>query len=260
VSGQIHLRRDGAIAELVLDNSTKRNAISQAMWQALPGLIAEIEAEAEIKVVIIHGGHAGAFAAGADISEFEVVYATSEAAKTSSDHIGAALSAIEHCSKPVLAAIDGACVGGGVSIAMACDIRIAGEGAKFGVTPGKLGLCYPVADTRRLVQQIGPAATKEILFTGAIFTAQRAAEIGLINHRVAGGEALAHARAMAAEIAATSQWSARASKTMVNALASGAAVDAADLEALYLSGFEESDFQEGFRAFLDKRKPDFRWR
>lgn len=260
MSGIIDYRVTGGVAELVLNNPEKRNAISQAMWQSMPGLVAQANDDAAVTALIIHGGATGAFAAGADISEFETIYATPEAAARSSAHIANGLSAIERSEKPVMAAIEGACVGGGVSIAMACDIRIAGDGAKFGVTPGKLGLCYPVADTRRLIQAVGPSATRDILYTGRIFPAEEAARIGLIDQLVGRDEALHHAREKAQTMAGNSQWSIQATKHIIARLLAGAEDDDAEAGAIYLSAFDEDDFHEGYRAFLEKRAPDFSWR
>ncbi len=244
-------------AEIVLNKPAKRNALSVDMWAAIPSLVKQATQDPDVKVLIIHGGDAGAFAAGADISEFEEIYATKESAKASGDTIAAALDAVEACSKPTMAAIEGACVGGGVSLAMACDLRVASSGSKFGVTPGKLGLVYPAGDTRRLLEAIGPGATKDILFTGRIFLAEEAKDLGLIDRLTGKGEALASAREFAAQIAAISQWSTRATKRMIKGLQSGWPDTQAEAEALFLEGFSNEDFEDGYKAFLEKRAPNF---
>lgn len=243
------------LAEIVLDKPTKRNALSVDMWAAIPALVASANADASVKVILLHGGDAGAFAAGADISEFETIYATEAAARASGDTIAAALGAIEASEKPVIAAIDGACVGGGVSLAMAADLRVAGEGARFGVTPGKLGLVYPAGDTRRLVQAVGAGAAKDILFTGRIFDAADARNMQLIDRLVPAGEAIVAARQWAGEIAAISQWSVRATKKMIAGLDAGWTEASPAARALFLEGFANADFEEGYRAFLEKRSP-----
>lgn len=248
------------LAEIVLNKPGKRNALSVDMWAAIPDLVAKAAANPDVKILLIHGGKAGAFAAGADISEFETIYATPEQAAASGDTIAAALDAVEACPKPVIAAIEGACVGGGVSLAMAADLRVAAEGAKFGVTPGKLGLVYPAGDTRRLLQAVGPGATKDILFTGRIFGAEDALRIGLVDRLVAAGEAVRAARDLAAEIGAISQWSVQATKRMIAGLQAGWTDDAPEARALFLDGFANEDFQEGYRAFLDKRPAKFSYR
>ncbi len=248
------------IAEIVLNKPEKRNALSVDMWAAIPDMVASAIDDPDVKVLIIHGGTAGAFAAGADISEFETIYATRESAEASGLTIAAALNAIEACPKPTIAAIDGACVGGGVSIAMTCDLRIASEDSKFGVTPAKLGLVYPASDTRRLLQAIGASATKDILFTGRIFQADEAHTMRLIDRQVATGTALDEARQMANQIAAASQWSTRAIKRMINGLQSGWADSEREALDLFLEGFSNEDFADGYKAFLEKRPPNFTFR
>lgn len=256
----IRLDISAPLAEIVLNKPERRNALSVDMWAAIPELVAEANASPDVKLILIHGGDAGAFAAGADISEFETIYATTESAKASGQRIADALDAIENSDKPVIAAIEGACVGGGVSLAMAADLRVAGSGAKFGVTPGKLGLVYPAGDTRRLIAAVGPGATKDILFTGRIFTSEEAKSLGLIDRFVEAGTALEAARAWARDIAAISQWSVRATKRMIRGLQNGWSDETEEAEKLFLNGFSNEDFQEGYRAFLEKRPAKFTYR
>lgn len=257
MTAAIRLDLSPPFAEIVLNKPEKRNALSVDMWAAIPGLIDAAIADPDVKVVLIHGGDAGAFAAGADISEFEQIYATKQSANASGDTIAAALNAVENCPKPTLAAIEGACVGGGVSLAMACDLRVASARSKFGVTPGKLGLVYPAGDTRRLLEAVGPGATKDILFTGRIFTADEAKEMRLIDRLCGDGAALATAREFAADIAAISQWSVRATKQMIRGLQGGWTDTDSEAVELFLAGFSNEDFQDGYKAFLEKRAPKF---
>ncbi len=257
MTAPIRLVIDPPLAELVLDRPERRNALSIAMWAAIPELVADAVAAPEVKVLLVHGGDAGAFAAGADISEFGTMYATPEAAAASGRTIADALMAVERCAKPVIAVIDGACVGGGVSLAMACDLRIASPGARFGVTPARLGLVYPGGDTRRLLAAIGASATKRLLFTGEIVDAGAARDLGLIDQVAEAPSALAAARSLACSIAGVSQWSTRAIKQMIAGLEAGWAEDGSEAQALFLEGFANPDFEEGHRAFLDKRPPRF---
>lgn len=245
------------LAEIVLNKPEKRNALSVDMWAAIPNLVDQAVAHSEVKVILIHGGNSGAFAAGADISEFEQIYATKDSAKASGETIAAALEAIEACPKPTMAAIEGACVGGGVSLAMACDLRVASVGSKFGVTPGKLGLVYPAGDTRRLLEAIGPGATKDILFTGRIFAATEAMHMKLIDRLSEDDAALTDARSFAHDVAAISQWSTRATKRMIKGLQSGWTDANPKALELFLEGFSNEDFQDGYKAFLEKRPPNF---
>ena len=247
------------IAELVLDQPERRNALSLAMWAEIPARIAEANANPDIKVILLHGGGTGTFAAGADISEFGEIYSTEAAARQSGRIVAAALRAIEESGKPVIAAIEGACVGGGASLAVASDIRIAHAGTTFGITPAKLGLVYPPGDMRRLLQLAGPGTTRDLLYTGRLMPAAEAKSLGLID-RVTEGPVLDAARALALEIAGVSQWTVRATKRMIRGLQSGWDEAGPEAEALFLEGFANPDFAEGVRAFLEKRRPDWKVR
>ena len=254
---KIRLELSAPIAEMILNKPEKRNALSSDMWAAIPGIVAEFERADDAKVMIIHGGDAGAFAAGADISEFAKIYETSETTMASRDNTEAALYALENCTKPVLAAIDGACVGGGVSLAMCADIRFASERSKFGVTPAKLGIVYPASHTRRLLDCLGESRTKDLLFSGRIFAAEEAARIGLVDHLISDGDALSAARDYAANICKNSQWSARATKKMIRGLQSGWSETGAEVAELTAEAFSNDDFAEGHKAFLEKRPAKF---
>ena len=150
------------------------------------------------------------------------------------------------------------CIGGGVSLAAACDLRIAASGATFGVTPARLGLVYPPGDMLRLVRLVGPGVAKRLLFTGRIFSAADALAMGLINEMVEAPGILPAARALALEIAAQSQWSVRATKRMMRGFEEGRGPGSAEAETLFLDGFTNPDFREGVSAFLGKRKPDWK--
>ncbi|MEM9667706.1 MAG: enoyl-CoA hydratase-related protein [Pseudomonadota bacterium] len=245
------------IGEIILNAPKKRNALSVAMWTAIPDLIEQANAASDVKVIIVHGGTAGAFAAGADIQEFETVYATAESTKEAAEGIERALTAIATSEKPVLAAIEGACMGAGVSIAMAADLRIAAKGSKFGVPPSKLGLVYPPADTKRLLDAVGPGITKDILFTARTLDADEAHQVGLVDRLVERGQAIDAARTIGADIAGLSQFSVRTMKQMIQKLLAGSAPEDRSAWQLHLDGFQGEDFQEGYRAFLEKRPPKF---
>lgn len=260
MSDPIRLERHGEIAEIILNVPERRNALSDAMWTAIPGLIDTVETEPDLKIAIIHGGSAGAFAAGADISEFERIYATPESAARAAETIATALNRIERCKKPVLAAIEGACVGGGVSVALACDMRIAGKGARFAITPGKLGLVYPFDDTRRLVDTVGAPAARDILYTGRLFGADEAYRLRLADRLTEKGKALACARDLATAMTAISQWSIRASKQMISRVLTGQRAESDETRDMFTDGVQGDDFQEGYRAFLEKRPARFNYR
>ncbi|WP_375284653.1 enoyl-CoA hydratase/isomerase family protein [Marinicauda pacifica] len=252
----ITLETDGRVARLVLDRPDKRNALNEAMWQAIPGLLEQVETDDRVRVLIVTG-RGGSFAAGADISEFEDVYATPDRAAAYSRTIARALDALAAVSKPVLARIEGACVGGGYALALACDLRFAALGSRFAITPGKLGLLYPFNDLKRLVDLAGVATAKDLLFTARMVGDKEALALGLID-RLEGPEALDEALAAYIDlICAGSARSARMTKAMLARIAAGQAEDDAETEAMFLDAFSSADFDEGYRAFLEKRKPRF---
>jgi len=254
----IRLEIAAPLAEIILDQPQRRNALSLEMWAALPARVAEANADPAVKVLLLHGGGAGVFAAGADISEFPVIYGTEDAARRTGQTIARALAALEDSPKPVIAAIEGPCIGGGVSLAAACDLRIAASGASFGVTPARLGLVYPPGDMLRLVRLVGPGATRRLLYTGRIFSSAEALAMGLVDEVVDVPAILRAARALGAEIAAQSQWSVRATKRMLRGFDAGFMPDSPEAEALFLEGFANPDFAEGVSAFLAKRRPDWK--
>lgn len=251
----IDLMISGGVAEIVLNRPEKKNALSVDMWAAIPGLVEKAEEADGAQSIILHGGDT--FAAGADISEFGDLYQSPDGARRGAEAIGNALDALETCSKPVIAAIEGPCIGGGVSLAMACDLRIAGAGSTFGVTPARIGLVYPAGDTRRLLQAIGPSNARLLLFTGRIIDHAAAFDMGLIDQLSDKGDALNTARALCAEIVTRSQWSIRATKKMLSGLQSGWSDRAPEAEALFLESFRNPDFVEGQAAFTQKRAPKF---
>ncbi|MEO1038461.1 MAG: enoyl-CoA hydratase-related protein [Pseudomonadota bacterium] len=252
----VYLTREGASAHLVLNRPEKRNALNEAMWAAIPGLLAQAETDPSVRLLIVRGA-GGAFAAGADISEFEDVYATAERAAAYSRTIAAALDGLAGFAKPTLAVIEGACVGGGCGLALACDLRFAAQGSKFGITPGKLGLVYTLNDTRRLVDAVGLSAAKDILFTGRLLDGEEALDTGLINRLLPREALLDEAQDYATLVAQASAHSARVTKQIMARIIAGQSQDDDETRQLFLDAFQSADFQEGYRAFLEKRKPDF---
>lgn len=247
------------VATLTLNRPEKRNALTQAMWRALPEAIAAVEADPAVKVLVVTGA-GGCFAAGADIAEFEAVYATRDSAAAYAAEIAAAMEALASLSKPSIAAIAGACVGGGLGLALACDLRMAAEDAKLGITPGKLGLMYSLGDTRRLVEAVGASAAKDILLTGRILKAADALSLRLVDAVVAPDALSAAVADKAAAIAAASQWSARRTKAVVRLILDGAVEDTDQTRDWFLDALEGEDFREGRDAFLAKRTPVFPYR
>lgn len=255
--GALLLVRRGAIATVVLNRPERRNAVNQAMWRALPALMAAIEADPAVRVTILRGA-GGTFSAGADIAEFAEVYADAGAAERYNELVRAAQKAFRDLPRPTLALVEGACVGGGCGLALACDLRFAAADARFGITPAKLGLAYSLPDTLQLVEKVGAAAAKDLLFSARLIGAPEALAISLVD-RVAAPDALeAEAQAYAENLAALSQTTIRTAKTMVNAASDALAEELAPrFKALFDAAFTGADFAEGRSAFLEKRPPNF---
>jgi len=256
--GQLRLLHAGPVATLELNQPEKHNAVSSAMWRALPEAVAAIEADAAIRVVLVRGAGGRAFSAGADISEFADVYSDAGRTEAYNAAVRAGQAALRHLQRPVIAVIDGVCVGGGCGIALACDLRFASSSARFAITPARLGLAYSYADTAQLVEKVGPARAKDILFSGRMLPAEEALAIGLIDRVIAAEELEGTVRNYAADLALLSQTSIRAAKAIVNMLVDDGAETPAEAARIADASFAGPDFEEGFRAFLEKRKPRFR--
>jgi enoyl-CoA hydratase/carnithine racemase len=210
--------------------------------------------------VLVLTGAGEAFAAGADISEFEQVYADRATAGAYFSEIAAAMEALATFEAPTIARIDGPCVGGGLGLALCCDLRIASDRARLGITPAKLGLMYSLADTKRLVDAVGPSRAKDILFTGRILDADEALAVGLIDTVAPVADLDAAVAAKAETIAAASQWSARKAKQIIARILAGQTTDDAETSAWMLDAVEGEDFTEGRDAFLAKRTARFPFR
>jgi enoyl-CoA hydratase/carnithine racemase len=237
---------DGAVATLVLNRPDSHNAINLGMYQALPGVLAEIDADRSVKVLVVRGAGRRAFASGADISEFKQVRAAAE-------------QALEGMSKPTIAMVHGYCIGGGCGLALACDLRFADEQASFAITPAKLGLVYSLESTKRLVDLVGPAQAKWVLMSGQRVQAQRAHQIGIADELVAGDDLEKLTYEFAELLCTRAQFSVRATKQIVSRIVAGQATDDDATRELRNSSFDTEDYAEGVRAFLEKRRPQFTW-
>ena len=246
------LEIDGRVATLTIDRPAKRNAMSFEMWSALPDLLGKVGADDDVRALVIRG--TDHFSAGADISEFTTLRADPDGARRYGAAVHAGERAIAGLAKPVIAAVRGVCVGGGCEIALACDIRVAAQDARFGITPAKLGIVYNATSTKRLVEAVGPAWARQILFTADIIDAATALRIGLVNELCA--DPVARASELARTMAGRSQVSVRGAKTIIAGITGDAEEDDA-VHALYESSVRSDDYAEGVRAFLEKRPPRF---
>ena len=252
------LTQAAGIATLTINRPERRNAVTQAMWQAIPDLMARIGADPEVRAVIVRGAGEEAFASGADIAEFRTTMATSEGALRHSVLYEAALDSIEALPKPVVALIFGFAVGGGCGLATACDFRVASETAKLGIPAGKLGIVYTLSSTRRLVHLVGPSRAKELLMTGRILDAKEALEMGLVDHVRPAAELTSFTLDLAAQMVASAPLTLKGAKLAVRYVLEGTNQEhEEEVQRLRLQGFSSEDFKEGVRAFLEKRSPRF---
>lgn len=251
----VSLILDGRVAHLAIDRPYKRNAFTQGMWEALPELIERAMLNPDVRVMILRASVPGAFSAGADIAEFGAGAQDPDWRLKNQAAIRRAMETLARAPKPVIAQIEGDCIGGGCGLALACDFRIATPAARFGITPAKLGLVYSLHDTKLLVDLAGPAAAKRILFTAQLVTAGEAHRIGLVDNIAE--DAASAALALAAQIASVSPHSVRASKAMISRIVHGQVEDDAATLAQFADAFGGPDFKEGVAAFLAKRTPEF---
>lgn len=250
-------KADG-IGRITFNNPERRNAMAVAMWEALPRAIADFEADPEVRVVVLNGAGGKAFVSGADISEFEKVRNTPEQVKEYEERSARATDRLLNCAKPTIAMIRGFCIGGGISLALCCDIRIASDGSKFGVPAARLGLGYKWDGVHRLVNLVGPSYAKEIFFTARQFSAGEASDMGLINRAVADDELEAYVEDYCARVAENAPLTMFAAKRSVDMLAEARGFDPEEANRLVRACFDSEDYREGRQAFMEKRKPVFR--
>ncbi|MEI6097540.1 MAG: enoyl-CoA hydratase-related protein [Alphaproteobacteria bacterium] len=247
------------VARIEINAPDRRNAMSRAMWHAIPLICDRIEADPGIRAVLLTGAaEVGAtFSAGADITEFEDVYATSEATTAYNAMVRRAQARLRILDRPVIAVVAGACVGGGCGLALAADLRFAAPEARFGITAARLGLGYSPEDTAQLMEKVGPARAKDLLFSARLIAAEEALAIGLIERILPAATLLQEATNYADGLAELSSLSIRATKAAINQLTSPDAAVCADLNARFVAGFESLDFKEGCTAFMNRKKPVF---
>ncbi len=253
----IYLDRDGAVATIHLNRPDKRNALNSSMWARLIDLVDAADADPAVKVIVVTGEN-GTFSAGSDIEELGRSLHDPAVSERAGDLTYRSQARLRHAAKPTLAKIRGDCFGGGSGIALACDVRFADTTARFGITPAKLGLIYSVADTKRLVDVVGQARAKDILFTGRTFSVTDARDYGMVDWLVEPKDLDKIVADYAQKICDTSQFSARENKLIIHAILDGLADDTPATRRLFVDGFKGADFKEGQAAFMEKRKPAFK--
>jgi enoyl-CoA hydratase len=261
-TSKLLLQKDGPIGWIVFNQPEKRNAVSQEMWQQMPEYVRDLATDDAIRVVVLRGAGDQAFVAGADISQFKDRRRNMADEEEYRRISGRGQEALTTLAKPLLAMIHGYCVGGGVGIAVACDIRIAADDASFGIPAARLGLGYHYHGMEKLMKLIGPAYTKEIFFTARTdFSAADALRMGLVNQVVPKAELEAFTRSYAERIARNAPLTLRSAKATVEQLLRPPADrDLALLDKLMADCFNSQDYQEGVKAFSEKRRPQFQGR
>jgi enoyl-CoA hydratase/carnithine racemase len=247
----VRLDREGAAAHLVIDRPDKRNAMTLAMWQAIPALAEEAAADPSVRALVVRAAAPGPFCSGADLGEI-LAHKDDPAWLTESQTaINRTQRAIARLELPTIAFIEGDAIGGGCGLAVACDLRVATPVARFAITPAKLGLIYPLHDVKLLVDLVGPGQAKRLMYTGAIIDAAEALRIGLV-------EAVADSPAALLDgVLAVSPFSIRETKRFIRRVSEGQSEDDDVTWATFAGAFEGADFREGVGAFLDKRKAEF---
>jgi len=250
--------RESSLAWLVFDHPERRNAVSMEMWQAIPDLAAALDADPSVRVIGLRGAGDIAFVSGADISEFASTRTGANAAQAYEDTTATAFAALAGVGKPVVAAIHGFCVGGGMAVALTADLRIAADDAQLAIPAARLGLGYHAAGIDALLRLVGPSTAKEVLFTARRFTAEEALVRGLVNEVVPKARLDARVREVAAQIAENAPLTLRSVKLVIRELGRDASARDRDrVRDSIHACFESDDYREGVQAFLDKRKPVF---
>jgi enoyl-CoA hydratase/carnithine racemase len=251
-----------AVARIEIRNPTKRNALDHEILDGIATLMEELDDGITTRCVVITGSE-GMFSAGYDIGDIPDEVFAEEAERLVAHPFSRAIEAVEAFPFPTLAAINGHALGGGLELALTCDLRIAARGVKLGMPPAKLGLIYSHTGLQKFIDTVGPARTRELFFVGRNVEAERGEQIGLV-HEVAQPEELDEmAVALAAEVAANAPVSLRGNKEIINSLVGFARLSEKDEQKvinLRLSSFRTQDFREGVRAFGEKRKPHWEGR
>jgi enoyl-CoA hydratase/carnithine racemase len=258
VTEKMIAKKDGAVGRLVFNNPARLNAVSLEMWEGVTRILDDFERDDAVRVIVVSGAGGRAFVSGADISEFKEKRASEEAAAQYARISEGARRRLEATPKPTIAMIRGYCIGGGVGTALACDLRIAAEGSKFGIPAARLGLGYAYDGIRKLVDLVGPAYAREIFYTARQFTAEEALAMGLVNRVVPDAELENFVNGYCEMIAANAPLTVRAAKISIGeALKDESARDLDLCRRLVAECFASADYAEGRTAFMEKRRPVF---
>jgi enoyl-CoA hydratase/carnithine racemase len=249
-------RKESGVGYVIFNNPERHNAVSLEMWAATTDILEGFRNDDDIRIVVFTGAGGKSFVSGADISRFEKERSSEEAVKHYNATVGKANQTIYEFPKPTIAMIRGYCIGGGLGLALCCDLRIASDNSKFGVPAAKLGLGYSYPGLKRLVDVVGPAFAKEIFYTARQFDANEAREMGLVNRIVPADELESYVKSCADTIAANAPLTLKAVKYIVGeAVKDEGQRNLARADELVQACFRSKDYIEGRRAFMEKRKP-----
>jgi enoyl-CoA hydratase len=257
-SGEVLSRKDGRVGHLVFSNPSRHNAVSLSMWQRAGEVLKEFAADVNVGVVVLSGAGNKSFVSGADISKFDKERGTAAAARDYGAAVEQVYSLVHDFPKPTIAMIRGYCIGGGLGLAVSCDIRIAATHSRFAMPAAKLGLGYDLPGLRRFVEVLGASFTKELFFTARQFDVEEAQLMRLVNRVVPDDQIEEFTRGYAETIAGNAPLTMAAAKFAVTELSKDAAErDLARASSMIDRCFDSRDYEEGRRAFLEKRKPVF---
>ena len=253
------VEKRGAVGWLVFNQPEKRNAINGEMWRGIAPAMARFDADAEVRCVAFRGAGTEAFSAGADISEFEAVRAQRASVAEYDGLLDEVLHAIQDSRKPSLAMIYGYCMGGGLEVALACDLRYCARSAQLGIPAARLGLAYNVEGHKRLLETAGHARSREIMFLGRRYDAEEALAMGLVHRVLSDAELEGFVEKTLQTLSENAPLSIANSKTIIEEyVKSSGAPDAARMRAAIERCAKSEDYAEGRRAFMEKRKPRFK--
>jgi enoyl-CoA hydratase/carnithine racemase len=259
MADEVFAERDGSIATVVLNRPDKLNAMDKTSWILLDGIMAELDAQDDVRCIVVRGVDGRAFSAGSDISAWSEQRTTREDVRDYSKTLEDSVHTVFSCRHPVIAAINGVCMGGGLLIASVCDIRICGESSRFGVPINRLGMTVSYAELGALSRIVSSSAALEILLEGNVFGAAHAKELGLVNHIVSDADVEHEAQSLAQKISERAPLVNRWHKRFVHRLQDPTPLTEEEIEEGH-AAFDTEDYQTGYRAFLQKTKPKFEGR